>query len=125
MHQLHLDLILTFIFTSILFADAIDNDAGNKSDDVESLRSLIFAPESGDTVAALESFQSTVCSPVDERLQRQCFSELPADRYEVLEGSPVRMRCRVSRQRGKAQWRAHNTLLGRSIEIFMPSLVSV
>ncbi|VUZ38705.1 unnamed protein product, partial [Hymenolepis diminuta] len=68
-------------------------------------------------VTALESLQSTVCSPVDERLQRQCFSELPADRYEVLEGSPVRMRCRVSRQRGKAQWRAHNTLLGYDREL--------
>ncbi|EUB59041.1 hypothetical protein EGR_06033 [Echinococcus granulosus] len=82
----------------------------------ESLRSLIFAPDSGEVVTAFESFQSSVCSPVDERLQRQCFSELPADQYEVLEGSPVRMRCRVSWQSGKAQWRAHNTLLVRSCD---------
>lgn len=109
-----LDLISNFILISILFSIVVADD-DTKPDDVENLRSLIFAPESGDTVAALESFQSTVCSPVDERLQRQCFSELPADRYEVLEGSSVRMRCRVFRQRGKTQWRAHNTLLGRNI----------
>uniref|UniRef100_A0A5K3ERS8 Nephrin n=1 Tax=Mesocestoides corti TaxID=53468 RepID=A0A5K3ERS8_MESCO len=84
---------------------------------LQSLRSLIFAPNSGDSVAAIEVFQSSVCSPVDEQLQRQCFSELPADRYEILEGSPVRMRCRVSRQQGKAQWRAHNTLLGYDREL--------
>ncbi|VDO09497.1 unnamed protein product [Rodentolepis nana] len=111
MYQLHLDLTLTFVFISIFFANATD-DSGNHLDDVESLRSLIFAPETGDTVTALESFQSTICSPIDERLQRQCFSELPRDEYEALEGATVRMRCRVSRQRGKTQWRAHNTLLG-------------
>lgn len=94
--------------TLCIFVGASDSNV----DDVESLRSLIFAPDSGEVVAALESFQSSVCSPADERFQRQCFSELPADRYEVLEGSPVRMRCRVSWQSGKAQWRAHNALLG-------------
>ncbi|VDK76815.1 unnamed protein product [Dibothriocephalus latus] len=78
--------------------------------DVESLRSLALPSALAEDVTA-ESFQSSVCSPTDERLQRQCFSELPADRYEVLEGANVRMRCRVNRQKGKTQWRAHSILL--------------
>ncbi|VDM16163.1 unnamed protein product [Hydatigera taeniaeformis] len=104
----HSSFLPILLSTLCIYAGASDSNI----DDVESLRSLLFAPNSGEVIAAFESFQSSVCSPADERFQRQCFSELPADRYEVLEGSPVRMRCRVSWQSGKAQWRAHNTLLG-------------
>lgn len=110
-------LIVIFLhsFLAFFLPGCLSNDI-NDDDDLESLRSLILSPGSTEpVVAAAEAFQSDVCTPVDERLQRQCFAELPADNYEILEGSPVRMRCRVSRQRGKTQWRAHNALLGRLI----------
>ena len=123
MHILELN-----IFSALslcLFAPSVLADYSDSiSDNVEGLRSLIFAPDAGKMVVALESTQSSVCSPTDERLQNQCFSELPADRYEVLEGSPVRMRCRVSRQKGKAQWRAHNTLLGMCFYVLCLGILS-
>ncbi|CAH8461184.1 unnamed protein product [Schistosoma mattheei] len=56
--------------------------------------------------------QSGPCTPEEEAKKSQCLRELPAERYEVLEGETVLMRCRVANQRGKAQWRARNFLLG-------------
>nr|CAH8826849.1 unnamed protein product [Trichobilharzia regenti] len=56
--------------------------------------------------------QSGPCTPEEEADKLQCLRELPAERYEVLEGETVLMRCRVAHQRGKAQWRARNFLLG-------------
>ncbi|CAH8446050.1 unnamed protein product [Schistosoma turkestanicum] len=56
--------------------------------------------------------QSGPCTPEEEAKKLQCLRELPAERYEVLEGETVLMRCRVANQRGKAQWRARNFLLG-------------
>ncbi|CAH8460463.1 unnamed protein product [Schistosoma rodhaini] len=55
--------------------------------------------------------QSGPCTPEEEAKKSQCLRELPAERYEVLEGETVLMRCRVANQRGKAQWRARNFLL--------------
>ncbi|KAF8569185.1 hypothetical protein P879_04333 [Paragonimus westermani] len=56
--------------------------------------------------------QSEVCTPEENLKQIQCLRELPAERYEVLEGEDVQLRCRVAHQRGKTQWRAGNFLLG-------------
>ncbi|CAH8488181.1 unnamed protein product [Heterobilharzia americana] len=56
--------------------------------------------------------QSGPCTPDEEVNKLQCLRELPAERYEVLEGETVLMRCRVAYQRGKTQWRAKNFLLG-------------
>lgn len=118
MHKLiiRLDLIFTFVFIFLhllAISTTCAADDASSLNDVESLRSLIFAPEVGEVVAAADFSQSNICSPEDDRYNRQCFSELPPRHYEVLEGHPVRMRCRVTRQRGKVQWRAHNTLLGK------------
>lgn len=113
-------LLLALHFSAL--PSAVGTNDVHDDDDLESLRSLILAPGITDAVAtataSAEAFQSDVCTPEDERIQRQCFSELPADNYEVLEGSPVRMRCRVAWQRGKTQWRAHNALLGRLCRVY-------
>lgn len=61
------------------------------------------------------SDQSGPCTPEEDEKAIQCLRELPAERYEVLEGEDVHMRCRVAHQKGKAQWRARSFLLGKWI----------
>ncbi|VDP84654.1 unnamed protein product [Echinostoma caproni] len=61
--------------------------------------------------------QSNMCTPQQDAEKIQCLRELPAESYEVLEGEDVQMRCRVAHQRGKAQWRARNFLLGESLSL--------
>ncbi|KAG5447135.1 hypothetical protein CSKR_110897 [Clonorchis sinensis] len=80
---------------------------------LEALFLLLAAGNSSVITSLVVAEQSETCTPEENSNQIQCLRELPADRYEVLEGEDVQLRCRVSHQRGKAQWRAGNFLLGK------------